>query len=150
MYDEEEAVPLLTLVSSSPPPSNSLYTVTKARNTNTMGFSVNPPTTYEIEEKISTTPNSPVTSPAPAPANPTASSTSTWTDITNLFKPSPPDWTTPATGVRSEEVQSRMDEAGQAAAHAITVVICVSYAAPLFQTFIDNHSIVAKDMTARS
>lgn len=57
-----------------------------------------------------------------------------------------------------------MDEAGQAAAHvrwqstraiimliiqAITVVICVSYAAPLFQTFIDNHSIVAKDMTAR-
>ncbi|KAI4923522.1 hypothetical protein J4E85_008561 [Alternaria conjuncta] len=145
MHDQKETTPLLPLVSSSPPPST-LFTGVH---------------NYEIEDKMSTTPNSPPT--LPVPASPTPPATSTWPRVTSLFKSAPPSWANPATGVRSEEVQSRMDEAGQAAAHvrwqstratimliikAITVVICVSYAAPLWKAYIENHSTVAKGLDA--
>jgi len=133
MYEKKETAPLLPVASSSPPP----YThFTDIHN-------------YEIEEKTSTTPTTPPTSPVPA--SPTLPATSTWTRVTSLFKSSPPSWATPATDLRSPEVQACMDEmelyyqevdrqSNKALIFhivmAIILIILSYYAAPLLGTII--------------
>jgi len=114
MFEKKETLPLLPLVSPSPPPS-------------TFSTDIH---NYEIEEKMSTTPTTLPTSPVPASPTPRATST----------------WTTPAIGERSQEAQTRMLLAAQAADHAarqrngailihiiwaITVIVCLRHAGPL-------------------
>ena len=116
MYDEEKAIPLLPVVSPSPPLSTNFTDIPN----------------YWIEEKMSTTPTTLPTSPVPA-------------------SPNPPSWTPPAIGERSQEAQTRMLLAAQAADHAarqrnyaimihiiwaIAVIHMFRHAGPLIRTII--------------